>query len=353
MATPSEIPAFDISSFLADPTSANDTCKAMADYLHRTGILVIRDPRVNEDDNNRFVDMMERYYEQPLEEKMKDVRKEIHYQLGATPENTESCRCFQEKECLENAASLPEDRRPLIKEGPDPKWRFFWRLGKWPEVTQFPALNAEQVIPAAFPEWEETMELWGRTMLTAVTSVAQMVAVGLGLPVEAFSKRMEYGPHLLAPTGSDLYTYNKLGTIFAGYHTDLNFLTIHGKSRFPGLNVWLRDGTRMPVRVPDGCLLVQAGKQIEHLTGGYIKAGFHEVIASEATLAAIERAKAAGKSCWRVSSTTFSHIGSDEMLAPMAPFNTPEAVTQYPAMLTGHQVQSELNIIKLGTAVTQ
>jgi hypothetical protein len=56
---------------------------------------------------------------------------------------------------------------------------------------------------------------------------------------------MQYGPHLLAPTGSDLHTeqYGKLGTVLAGYHYDLNFLTIHGKSRFPGLNIWLRDGT--------------------------------------------------------------------------------------------------------------
>lgn len=31
------------------------------------------------------------------------------------------------------------------------------------------------------------------------------------------------------------------------------------------------------VRVPEGCLLVQAGKQMEHVTGGRILAGFHEV----------------------------------------------------------------------------
>lgn len=33
----------------------------------------------------------------------------------------------------------------------------------------------------------------------------------------------------------------------------------------------------MPVSVPDGCLLVQAGKQLERLTGGHVLAGFHEV----------------------------------------------------------------------------
>ena len=50
--------------------------------------------------------------------------------------------------------------------------------------------------------------------------------------------------------------------MFAGYHYDLNVMTIHGKSRFPGLFIWLRDGTRVPVKVPDGCLLLQAGKQV-------------------------------------------------------------------------------------------
>ena len=35
----------------------------------------------------------------------------------------------------------------------------------------------------------------------------------------------------------------------------------------------MRDGTKMRVSVPDGCLLVQAGMQMEHLTGGEVHAG--------------------------------------------------------------------------------
>ena len=49
------------------------------------------------------------------------------------------------------------------------------------------------------------------------------------------------GEHKLAPTGSDLNKY-KVGTIFAGYNYDFNFLTIHGKSRYAGLFAWLRTG---------------------------------------------------------------------------------------------------------------
>lgn len=70
------------------------------------------------------------------------------------------------------------------------------------------------------------------------------------------------GPHLLAPTGSDLKRHGQIDTVFAGYHYDLNFLTIHGRSRFPGLNIWLRNGQKMEVKVPVGCLLIQTGKQV-------------------------------------------------------------------------------------------
>ena len=78
--------------------------------------------------------------------------------------------------------------------------------------------------------------------------------------------------------------------VMTGFHTDLNFLTIHGRSRYPGLNIWARNtGKRIAVRFPPTgrYLLVQAGKQLEHLSGGLIKAGYHEVVVNERTLQVI------------------------------------------------------------------
>lgn len=83
---------------------------------------------------------------------------------------------------------------------------------------------------------------------------------------EAYNKfdfRMQ-GPHLLGPTGSDLGSHGEEGTVFAGYHYDINFLTIHYKSRFPALSIWLRNGEKVEVKVPDKCLLIQAGKQVRN-----------------------------------------------------------------------------------------
>lgn len=244
------------------------------------------------------------------------------------------------------------DNKPLSPCPPelDPKWRFFWRTGPQPETTEFPSENMDAVIPAEFPEWKEVMDMWGGQMTRALFTLAEMAAEGFGMPNDAFTSRMLYGPHLLAPTGSDFNRFGAKDTVLAGFHYDLNFLTIHGKSRFPGLYVWTREGVRTAVTVPDGCLIVQAGKQIEYLTGGHVLAGFHEVVVSDSTRTVIAAKAAKGESLWRVSSTCFGHIQSDQVLEPLAPFNTTEALAKFPSVKAGLQVRQELKVIALSKA---
>lgn len=155
--------------------------------------------------------------------------------------------------------SMGPNNKPLSPCPPelDPKWRFFWRVGPVPSKTNFPSLNMDAVIPPEFPEWKNIMDMWGGKMTDALFTLAEMAAEGFQMPADAFTSRMFCGPHLLAPTGSNFNKFGEEGTVLAGYHYDLNFLTIHGKSRFPGLHIWSRDGTKLSVSIPDGCLLVQ------------------------------------------------------------------------------------------------
>lgn len=242
------------------------------------------------------------------------------------------------------------DNKPLSPCPPelDAKWRFFWRIGKTPERTKYPSLNMDPVIPVEFPQWKEVMDMWGNKMIESVTVLAEMTASGFGMEADAFTRRMKFGGHLLAPTGSNFKKFGELNSILAGFHYDLNFMTIHGKSRFPGLFIWTREGVKMSVSIPDGCLLVQAGKQFEYLTGGEVLAGFHEVVVTPATVEAINRRRAAGKSLWRVSSTLFSQITADEVLQPLTPFDaSAEARAKYPPIDCGEQVRAELRAINL------
>ena len=83
------------------------------------------------------------------------------------------------------------------------------------------------------------MDTWGNKLLDAVHQVAEMAAIGMGIDRNAFLSRMQGGAQLLSPTGSDLEK-NDVGAVFAGYNFDISFLTIHGKSRYPGLYAWTR-----------------------------------------------------------------------------------------------------------------
>ncbi|EXB93783.1 hypothetical protein L484_010922 [Morus notabilis] len=331
-----DLPVIDLSEYLsaADGERVAEICGEVSRSLRETGALLVKDPRCSAEDNDRFLDMMEKYFESPSEFKLLQGRPHLHYQVGVTPEGVEVPRSLVDEEMQEKLRAMPEENRPSPPKGPDCKWRYMWRVGPRPINTRFKELNAEPVVPEGFPEWKDTMDSWGYKMIAAIEFVAEMAAIGFGLPKDAFTSLMKQGPHLLAPTGSDLRRYGQEGTVFAGYHYDLNFLTIHGRSRFPGLNIWLRNGQKVEVK-------------IEWLTGGDCIAGMHEVVVTSRTTDAIRLASEQNRSLWRVSSTLFAHIASDTVLKPLGHFAESPLASNYPALCAGEFVEKELAVINL------
>jgi isopenicillin N synthase-like dioxygenase len=343
----SSVPLVETAAFLNKEGNWVEDCKKVVKAFEETGCLVIRDPRVNQTHNAEVIDMMEKFFESRSKmyydnQPVPDIFPQYNYQVGATPELKELPRnhCPIAEKMTGFDKPMSECPPPL-----DPKWRYFWKIGDRPAQTD-DQVDPPQHIPADFPEWEEIMNKWGSLLHEACLTVSRMLAVGFGFEEETFTEKMREAAHLLAPTGSDLSKYNK-GTVFASFHYDFNFLSIHGKSRYPGLFIWLKNGTKIGVSMPDGCLLLQAGKQLEHLTGGYIKAGFHEVVFSEKTQAALDKTIANGGIPWRISSTFFSHINKDVTLEPLGQFATEESKTKYPSILTKQQVMEELRAINL------
>jgi isopenicillin N synthase-like dioxygenase len=196
------LPVVDLDLFLAEHVTSErvqQECKKVADALITYGALLVHDSRVSEDDNSVFLDLVEDYFAQPLQELRQDERPEILYQVGVTLENTEKPKCAVDQPCLDIIARLDPAERPLDISGhhPDPKCRFFWKMGTPPPYeTQYPALNAPNVVPQApvFKDtWQPTMEKWGRSMKDAVENIAEMTAIGLGLPRDAIKEAGKYG----------------------------------------------------------------------------------------------------------------------------------------------------------------
>ncbi|KAG8852803.1 hypothetical protein FRB96_008491 [Tulasnella sp. 330] len=281
---PLTLPVIDLDVFRGDPETPEAAleCRKAADALIEYGALVVKDSRVSESDNEAFLDLMENYFAQPEDVLKKDERPQWGYQVGVTLEKTEKPKCKSDESCLHIIERLEPSERPLDLTGheADAKCRFFYRMGqKPPYETEFPSLNMSNVEPQGFPAWKSTMETWGQSMKNAVEGVAEMAALGLGLEPDRFTSAGLHGPHLLAPTSSDLNKFGQKNSILAGFHSDLNFLN---------------SGKRIAVKVPAGrYLLVQAGKQLEHLSGGLIQAGYHEVVVNDATISALGHGESA------------------------------------------------------------
>ena len=345
------LPVVDLNSYLSKSSKSKEACDQVADSLLKSGILVVKDPRANFADNDNFLNLFEKYFASRSE--MKNKNQPIEecfpkngYKTGVTPDYIEKPR-----ENTDFRNSLAPEFKPLTALPPekDPKWRYLWRIGEKEANAKQSLMEPERVSPKDFPEFTKVVDKWGNSLLQAVHTVSQMLEVGLTIPQGSFYNLLKNGNTVIGPTGSDLARYKK-DTVFAGMHYDISFLTIHGKSRFPGLYIWLRNGEKMRVVVPDGCFLLQAGRELEYLTGGYIKAGFHEVVYDDLTEKAAEKARKEKRSLWRVSSTMFSHIRSEAVLEPLQKYSTEVSRKLYPKT-TGEEYTikefSYINLIEL------
>jgi len=166
-------------------------CQKVAECFHKFGILIIKDPRVQMEQNEEYIDLMEEYFEKTGEkfyrgEDVDDIKAEWMYQVGATPEFIEKARDHSELIKSLNFAAQDKPTSPL-EPIYDAKWRYMWKIGERPEgaADDFP-----QVIPRDFPDWELKMNTWGKKLNEAVFTLAEMAAVGMGVERETFSKRM-------------------------------------------------------------------------------------------------------------------------------------------------------------------
>jgi len=174
---PMELPIIDLDVYLdqaLDSPLVQEECKKAAQALITYGALVLHDSRVSEDDNTTFLDLLEDYFAQPQDRLKEDERPELGFQVGVTLENTEKPKCAVDEPCLDVIQRLAESERPLdiSAHQPDPKCRFFWRMTeKPPYETEFPGLNAENVVPQAQTiknRWEPVMNKWGTSMKSAL-----------------------------------------------------------------------------------------------------------------------------------------------------------------------------------------
>lgn len=318
------------------------------------GVIAGRDPRTNPAVVDCQQKLLARYFDRPAWMKWADEPDDGNHQVGVTPPYTEFALPYTEWRKGLTPDNLPQ---PVVYH--DPKWRWMHPVGPRPPLAEqapYAHLNRDPVVPQGFEpdEWLDTLNAAGEMLLDSTFVLLEMLALGAGLPRDSFTEICTLGTHLLAPTGSNLSEYVQPGTVLAGAHDDLGFITGHLRANVPGcLRAWTRQGKRFTVRVPRGYNLWQFAQQFESVTGGEVHAGMHEVVVptDPEDLAVLARLRAEAhaqrRDLWRDTTTVFCHARSKAPVGPQWHFRTPQTCGKYPDMDGGAHLDRGIRLIGL------
>ena len=331
MSTTPDIPTVDLAE-LRDGANKGRALEAIRKGFGVYGLVYVKGHGVGP--MGDLYDRFGTFAERPLAEKERYNRKDLFYQRGWTPPNTEKA----------------------VVAGGQPDFKECWFAAPTPlphELTvQFPEVYADNVWPDgdvnADGKFAEQYERRGQELHEAGLALLRGAAEALGLPESAFVEVCEGGPHifrLLRYLPLDATQARERKVLWGEEHTDFNLLTLLPGGRFhdpkgavakapdadSGLYLRTRptaehpEGQMVRGTAPEGCIVAQVGQMLEMLTGGTFLATPHVITAPSA-------------SGWsRMSAAHFVHVHPHTMLFPLPKFRTSDEVLRSysPPVLAG------------------
>lgn len=330
MSTSPEIPTVDLHD-LGDPQKKGAALAAIAKGFGVYGLVYVKNHGVGSMD--ALYDRFGSFCERPTSDKERYNRKDLFYQRGWTPPNTEKA----------------------VVAGGQPDFKECWFATPTEIPTdlaiQFPEIYADNVWPDGAANgdgaFEEGYLARGKELHAAGLRLLQGAAEALGLPESLFVDVAEGGAHifrLLRYLPLDEAQAREKKVLWGEEHTDFNLLTLLPGGRFhdpsgkvekapdaeSGLYLRTRPSAEHPngqmVRgtAPAGCIVAQVGQMLEMLTGGTFLATPHVITAP-------------GTPGWsRMSAAHFVHVHPHTMLFPLPKFRSEDTIRAYsPPVLAG------------------
>ena len=324
---PREIPIVDLAHLGGTPTEREKLADDLRVAFSHYGLVYVRSHGVDGANVGELYEDFLKFCASPQAAKEKLNTRDLWYQRGWTPPNTETAVVAggqpDFKECY---FAAPEPVDPAMKR-------------------QYPQICADNVWPDGLPGFDARYLKMGHALHEAGVKLLRGAALSLGLAEDTFTSKIEGGAHVTRllhylPLRADQVD---TGILWGEEHTDFNLLTLLPGGRFydadkrpcarpddkSGLYLRTRATAENPqgelVRgvPPEGCIVAQVGQELEILTAGKFLATPHVVTAP-------------GKPGFsRMSSAHFVHLHPNAIVYPLPSFDGPEADEYGPAVLAG------------------
>jgi len=309
-----EIPALSLADQQSDPEGF---AQAFGQSFQRFGFAVVRDHGVPQDLIDRAWTMTKAFFDLPEDEKRSYFVEGGGGARGYTPFKTE----------IAKGASHVD-----LKE--------FWHIGRQLAAGhRFEANMSPNIWPERPEGFRETFIELFAAFDTAGDKLLSAIARYLGLDPSWFDPAVKDGNSVLRllhypPVAADA------PEVRAGAHEDINLITLLLGAEEAGLELLDRDGQWLPVKPPEGAMVVNVGDMLQRLTNHVLPSTTHRVVNPPA-----ERR---GNS--RYSMPFFLHPAPDFLIKTLPSTITAENPNRYPESISAHdylhQRLVEIGLIK-------
>lgn len=213
----------------------------------------------------------------------------------------------------------------------------FWHIGReLPKGHRFAADMASNIWPDQPEGFRETfLELFA-AFDTAGDKLLSAIARHLGLTPNWFDPAVKDGNSVLRLLHYPPVTEDA-PNVRAGAHEDINLITLLLGAEEAGLELLDRDGQWLPVRPPEGAMVVNVGDMLQRLTNHVLPSTTHRVVNPPP-----ERR---GHS--RYSMPFFLHPAPDFLIKTLPGTITADNPDRYPAPITAHDYLHE-RLVEIG-----
>jgi isopenicillin N synthase-like dioxygenase len=213
----------------------------------------------------------------------------------------------------------------------------FWHVGReLPEGHRFADLMPPNVWPERPEGFRETFVELFAAFDSAGDRLLSAIARHLGLSPDWFDSAVRDGNSVLRLLHYPPITADAEGER-AGAHEDINLITLLLGAEEAGLELLDRDGQWLPIRPPEGAMVVNVGDMLQRLTNHVLPSTTHRVVNPPP-----ERR---GKS--RYSMPFFLHPAPDFLIKTLPGCVSAENPDRYPTPITAHGYLHE-RLVEIG-----
>lgn len=251
------IPSVDLADFLSgNPEQKAAFVQALGKAYEEVGFVAVRNHGLTESISNNLYAQVKRFFDLPLETKLKYEQKDNAGQRGYISFGREHAKGMTAGDLKEfwHFGQIVEDDDPIKSEYPD---NIFCE-----EVPEFNEAGLQ-----AYSILENT----GREMLRAI-------ALFLGLNETFFDDKIHHGNSILRPIHYGPILQDPGDAVRAGAHEDINLITLLMGASADGLQILNKQGEWIAVTALPDHLVVNVGDMLQRLTNNRLRSTTHRVV---------------------------------------------------------------------------